>query len=191
MGNCHRCLHIPLEKKIDFSYYPNLHKFECFDRIDKLHVSNSANLTHVSCKYIGLSVLSLSNCPNVFHLECNNNELTELDLSNYPNLLYLECHNNQLTKLDISNCPNLKKIVCYNNQIRELDVSNCCDLTTLECWDNEITELDISQNDKLEFLWSSNNPFRNHFDYDIDHDTNKYRQWCKENYTYHNDIMLK
>ena len=111
-----------------------------------------------------------------------NNRLTELDLSNCPNLIVLECHDNQITELDLSNCPNLTHLNCHNNQL---------------------TELDISQNKLVEGALSSyKNPFRNHFEYNIDtiwgpntirrnENIEKYKEWCKQNYTYHDKIVLK
>ena len=38
---------------------------------------------------------------------------------------------------------------------------------------------------------TQSNPVRSNFNYDIDTNIDRYQQWCKENYTYHNKFMLK
>ena len=38
---------------------------------------------------------------------------------------------------------------------------------------------------------TQSNPVRSNFNYDIDTDIDRYRQWCKKNYTYRNEPRLK
>ena len=125
--------------------------------------------------------------------DCSHQNITDLDLSKCPDLEKLKCYGNNITKLDLSKCPNLVLLQCNDNKLKDLDISHCPNLAVLHCSANELKELDISQNDDLIELVSENNPFRTKFDYDIDEEDGleRYRDWCKDNYSYHNEFILK
>ena len=140
----------------------NMTGLYCYSNpITSIDMSNSPNLTVLSCGSIGSSpLINLNVTGNAALLTLGaylSPIVSTINLTNNTALTQLYLSGNQLSSLDLSNNVNLVILNVANNQISSLNVSNNLALQTFVITNNLISSLDLSNNTNLQIVWLDTN----------------------------------
>ena len=144
-------------KVLNVTGLDNLSTIECeYNEISVLDTSNK-NMYRLKCTDNKISKLDLSSSVQLSDLYCSDNQLTSLDLSASTELRYVKCYNNKITKLTLPETSRMTGLECFNNQLKALDVSKQSSLYYLTCNDNALTSLKVSGLKSLDTCYCQNN----------------------------------
>lgn len=89
-------------------------------------------------------------------LDVNKNLLSEINITTLTKLNYLNINENNFTTLNISNS-SLTNLVANDNKITSISIANLPELNALLINGNQISSINLSENNKLRYLYASDN----------------------------------
>ncbi len=125
---------------------------EDLQNLEKLYISDNAELETLSCMYTKLQTLSLKGCTKLKTLQLYGSELNGLKLDEQAELVELMIDDSNISSLDLSACTKLEILELCSTPIKSLDFSKNLSLTSVMCYDAKLTSVDVSCLSKLESL---------------------------------------
>ena len=146
------------------TYFPDVIESPAVDgsnsdiTLEKMDLSNAANLQYCRIRMDSLGTLDVHGCANLQDLSVGGRKLHTLNILGCTALSSLDCSDNQLQTLDTSSCVALKSLNCSNNNLQALDIRNNGALQNLYCQGNNLSTVDTSKNAALKWFECSGNP---------------------------------